>query len=290
MRIGDNIPSRTPEGDRLHCEVCDRTLRLEVSLLSQDATCPFCGALVWKEADAPEEMEDQAGNLFDIPHYQGLIGAVVNAEQREAGEWTQKRVQLAAEMEGLCFDPAIDAMSLLEGFTKRLVEAMESAVGVVVWELPQLGAPMLLVKQGGAPESSFDPAHLLLVESVAERTQPIMVLPRTVPTIGSAMSNSTQHLLLLAPLPRVGGSTLVLEVFEQPESDVQTQRGDLRFLTQVIHLLAFALRRYVRVGDAERLLVLKDSLLARWVAWLCRRLGMVESRAASRLEPPAYVP
>ena len=33
MRTGDTIPNRTPEGDRLHCEVCGRTLRLEVSLL-----------------------------------------------------------------------------------------------------------------------------------------------------------------------------------------------------------------------------------------------------------------
>ena len=43
------ISSRTPEGRDGRCPACRRAIRLDPSLPPGDATCPFCGALVWFE-------------------------------------------------------------------------------------------------------------------------------------------------------------------------------------------------------------------------------------------------
>ena len=39
--------SRTPEGQPLHCQVCGKDVTLEPTYWSGDATCPYCGSLVW---------------------------------------------------------------------------------------------------------------------------------------------------------------------------------------------------------------------------------------------------
>jgi hypothetical protein len=47
MGLMMNISSRTPEGTPNHCVVCGHDLRLEPSIDTRDAPCPFCGHLLW---------------------------------------------------------------------------------------------------------------------------------------------------------------------------------------------------------------------------------------------------
>jgi hypothetical protein len=200
-----------------------------------------------------------------------------------ADQQLRERVRLLDELTELCLG-GCDLDWLLQSFAKHLAAALK-AVGVIVWELPPLGEPLVLAKQGFAPESCLESAHQLLVESVAARTQPITVLPQTVPTFGGAMTNATGFQLWLAPLPRVGGSTLILEVIQLPcERDAATQQGDRRFLMQVVVLLSDSLRRFSAPERPERLLIVKEGLLARWVVWLCRRLGMVDEEVSANAE------
>ncbi len=44
------VASRTPEGQPLHCQVCDAVVHLETSLSHGDAVCPICGSLLWGDA------------------------------------------------------------------------------------------------------------------------------------------------------------------------------------------------------------------------------------------------
>lgn len=39
--------SRTPEGDRGRCPVCQAIVRMEPSSPTRDAPCPCCGSLIW---------------------------------------------------------------------------------------------------------------------------------------------------------------------------------------------------------------------------------------------------
>jgi hypothetical protein len=48
------ISSRTPEGEPDCCGVCLKPLMLEASEPTRDATCPYCGSLVWFEPRNPE--------------------------------------------------------------------------------------------------------------------------------------------------------------------------------------------------------------------------------------------
>lgn len=46
------VSSRTPEGWSGRCSVCGRSLRIEPSMSTRDATCPNCGSLVWLSSPA----------------------------------------------------------------------------------------------------------------------------------------------------------------------------------------------------------------------------------------------
>jgi hypothetical protein len=41
------ISSRTPEGSPNECPICGDRVRIEPSILSNDAPCPSCGHLLW---------------------------------------------------------------------------------------------------------------------------------------------------------------------------------------------------------------------------------------------------
>jgi DNA-directed RNA polymerase subunit RPC12/RpoP len=41
------ISSRTPEGMPNRCELCGHDVRIEPSIWSLDAPCPYCGHLLW---------------------------------------------------------------------------------------------------------------------------------------------------------------------------------------------------------------------------------------------------
>ena len=41
------ISSRTPEGWQGFCRICNHEVVMEPALPSGDATCPYCGSLVW---------------------------------------------------------------------------------------------------------------------------------------------------------------------------------------------------------------------------------------------------
>ena len=41
------ISSRTPEGEPIHCPICQADVVIEPSVVFGDATCPNCGSLLW---------------------------------------------------------------------------------------------------------------------------------------------------------------------------------------------------------------------------------------------------
>jgi len=42
-----DTPSRTPDGDPLHCGVCGQQSRVATNHLAADQICPFCGSTSW---------------------------------------------------------------------------------------------------------------------------------------------------------------------------------------------------------------------------------------------------
>ena len=48
------ISSRTPEGNPIHCKVCDADVTVEPSSETADAICPRCGSLLWFRDQEPD--------------------------------------------------------------------------------------------------------------------------------------------------------------------------------------------------------------------------------------------
>jgi hypothetical protein len=123
-----------------------------------------------------------------------------------------------------------------------------------------------MVKVGAPPDASLEPAHLSLVA----------VTPKKEAWMVTAEANPTRRLLLLAQVPREVGRPLVLEVFQRPNMSSVTQRGYRRFVEQTSELLKDGLRRLDEQQLPRKRLIFKDHWFARWIAWLCRRLGVVD--------------
>jgi hypothetical protein len=63
------ISSRTPEGMRNRCSLCGGEFRLEPSLDTFDAPCPYCGHLLWFKG----EMNSAAENRWHRMSYPGFV-------------------------------------------------------------------------------------------------------------------------------------------------------------------------------------------------------------------------
>src|SRR5438309_8997725 len=96
-----NISSRTPEGRPNHCDVCGHDLRLEPSIDSWDAPCPYCGHLLWfsDHASQPEsrpiERRVQPTPLCVVPlgpfTPENLRSLILDSEHSSLGPFPNER-------------------------------------------------------------------------------------------------------------------------------------------------------------------------------------------------------
>lgn len=71
------VSSRTPEGWPGRCPVCGRSLRVEPSVSTHDATCPNCGSLVWLSPSAKRGPARLAIRLFAVLGLATVVWAVL---------------------------------------------------------------------------------------------------------------------------------------------------------------------------------------------------------------------
>ncbi|HTN75768.1 MAG TPA: hemolysin D, partial [Pirellulaceae bacterium] len=142
---------------------------------------------------------------------------------------------LAAEIEGLATGELSPA-EFYAGFLNRVVAAL-AGVGGAIWTRDTTGN-LALAYQVNLPEAGLTDAnragHLLLIDKVWQATgQPQLVPPRAGSSDAGQASNPTDHLLVLAPLSVEQQTIALVEIFQRPGGGPTTQRGYLRFLTQM---------------------------------------------------------
>lgn len=133
-------------------------------------------------------------------------------------------------------------LSLDEFFTAfldRLVAAL-AAAGGAIW-IPSEGAATLqlsyqirLHSVGLAANAAAAAQHAAMLTRVACHAQPVCIPPAC--GAADAAGNPTEWLLLVGPLVLDGQVQAVVEVFQQPRGGPVTQRGYLRFLSQMCDL------------------------------------------------------
>lgn len=122
-------------------------------------------------------------------------------------------------------------------FLQRVVQAL-AAVGGAVWTLGEGKRPQLTYQINLSPtllEAESDDAirHARLLDMVVNSNQPQLVPPLSGNEQGG---NPTRNLLILAPLGHDKQVEGLVEIFQRPNTQPNTQRGYLKFLLQMCEL------------------------------------------------------
>jgi len=173
-------------------------------------------------------------------------------------EQTRREIQqIAAEVSEL----ARQDLSPAE-FYARYLPAVVSALGALggaVWKVGEAGELTLEFQVNFASARLDDDQrrlrHMLLLREVVNNEGTLAVPPHSGTADHSEAGNPTDHLLLLAPLvlgQRVVG---VVEVFQRADTGPATQRGYLRFLSQMAETAAGYLksRSLQKLSDRQQL-------------------------------------
>jgi hypothetical protein len=134
----------------------------------------------------------------------------------------------------------VEAEEYYAAFMQRIVAAL-AAVGGAVWLLGegrrcQLAYQINLSETLLTPGSADAKRHMRLINHIAQSGEPQLVPPMSGTHSEEAGGNPTGYLLVLAPLGSEGAVEGVIEVFQRSESQPATQKGYLRFLTQMCEL------------------------------------------------------
>lgn len=168
-------------------------------------------------------------------------GSVDEDAVQRAKHEIQGLVQEVVELSRSEIEPAEFYAALMD----KSISAL-AAIGGVVWTQEE-GAPLKLeyqvnLRQTGLAESEeAQIQHGRLLQQVIEKGEPTLIQPHSGTGAAAegdenAAANPTDYLLVLAPIKSDRGVDGVVEVFQRTGARPTTQRGYLRFLTQICEL------------------------------------------------------
>lgn len=141
-------------------------------------------------------------------------------------------------------------------FLQRVIQAL-AAVGGAVWILgenkrPQLSYQINLSPTLLDPESDDATRHARLLDAVVSTSQPQLIPPLSGNEEGG---NPTRNLLVVAPLGHDKQIEGLIEIFQRPNAQPNTQRGYLKFLLQMCEVAGewFKNRKLRQLGDRHSL-------------------------------------
>jgi hypothetical protein len=141
-------------------------------------------------------------------------------------------------------------------FLQRVVQAL-AAVGGAVWILGEGRRPQLTYQINLSPtlldaESDDAGRHARLLDMVVNSNQPQLVPPLSGNEQGG---NPTRNLLVIAPLGHDKTVEGLVEIFQRPNTQPNTQRGYLKFLLQMCELAGewFKNRKLSHLSDRTSL-------------------------------------
>lgn len=142
-----------------------------------------------------------------------------------------------------------------EGFLSRTASALAS-MGAAIWRRESSDSPLQLqyqinLKQTGlADNPQAQLRHSMLLTRLLETTEPSLVAPQSGlgdeidpnAPVNTKAGNPTDFLLLVGPLVVESETVGLVEIFQRPGAGPTTQRGYLRFLTQMCEIASDYLR------------------------------------------------
>ena len=219
--------SRTHEVEPNQCPVCSHRIILDTSGSPFAATCPHCGCLLWFDRNGSLTADR---SLSDKSEFKG-VGWQIRS--------------LVAQIESFSRSNITDE-EFYRQFLPRVVSALAAPSGSI-WMLNSEGQLALLlhigIRETGLSESREhlnQHSHLLYRVCAVDRNMlvpPHAWLGDQDQVDGEMLATNPTDFLLLFGLMKTDRQTVgLVEIFQRPEAPPLTQRGYLRFLTQMCEL------------------------------------------------------
>jgi hypothetical protein len=128
-----------------------------------------------------------------------------------------------------------------EGFLTRTTSALAS-LGGAIWVRESKDDPLKLhyhinlKRTSLATDKSAQSQHSLLLNKLLQQGDPTLVSPNSGSDDPAEAGNPTEHLLVFGPLKIDNETVGLVEILQRPNSGPATQRGYLRFVTQMADL------------------------------------------------------
>lgn len=200
--------SRTPEGSPHRCNVCGKSVLLDDASPVRDATCPYCGSLIWLA---------RSSNIGDV---RGRI-----------------RI-LAQEIESLS-NATVSMAEVAIGMLSRIVTAV-GARGGVIWRQSSGDEPTIFCSIGIArsePETVIGKEHTAFVRHVFLASgDDFAVGPGEL--LAEGVTNPCDFLLICCRFTTPRMPTGMVEVLQRADTPIQAQPGFLQFVQQMTKYLA----------------------------------------------------
>lgn len=126
----------------------------------------------------------------------------------------------------------------MDGFTPRIANALASA-GAAIWLVDPESANLALKHYVNVPpvlkltEQTAAIEHLRLLKKTLDTQQAVLVPPASGAYGDRPTGNPTDHLLILQPLKIDRTTVGLIEIFQRPGAGLTTQRGYLKFVSQM---------------------------------------------------------
>lgn len=191
-----------------------------------------------------------ASGAGDLPFPKRFASPPVAGEpgvDPELVEQTRSQIRTLVQEIGDLAKSEISAEEFYEGFLVRTTSALASAGGIL-WIRQSVHRPFELKYQINvsqtplASDESAQTRHSQLLQRVASRGEPALVPPHSGFQGSESAANPTDLLLIFGPLVVDGELVGLVEVFQRPGGGPATQRGYLRFLTQMSEVASDFLR------------------------------------------------
>ncbi len=135
----------------------------------------------------------------------------------------------------------VEAEQFYAEVLQKIVTAL-AAVGGAVWTITpdkrlKLDYQINIDRKLLATETDDAQKHLRLLQSVIQKGEPQLAAPLSGGEDAGSPGNPTNALLVLAPMLTDDSVEGVLEIFQRPDSQPQSQQGYLRFLVQMSQLV-----------------------------------------------------
>lgn len=230
--------SRTPEGSPNRCGVCGKTAAIDDATPIRDATCPFCGSLIWL---APSERTAHKRNAPEV--------IVISADE----------VALLIKAIATLNEVAVGSLS-------RIVSAV-GALGGVIWSRSpndEMNDSYAVGIAKSEPEVVMNYEHAKLVRHIFQsRGKEIAIAPGE--SLADGVKNASNYRLLFCRFVTPRMPVRMIEVLQPNDGPVQAWLGFLMFTRQMTDYLARVVRlrpnrqRHSEAGRvAESLLSLRS--------------------------------